>query len=47
MKEAASIVSPYLDLDVGLASTILNEAGLAGLDKAEIDDNITNIIILL
>ena len=47
VQEAVNVVSPYLDLDLKLASSILNDAGLAGLDKIQVDDNITNIIVML
>ena len=45
IQESVAVVQPYLDIDLSLASSILNEAGLAGLDKIQIDDNITNVII--
>ncbi len=44
-KEAIQLIQPYLDIDLSLASSILNDAALAGLDKIEIDDNITNILV--
>jgi serine/threonine protein phosphatase PrpC len=47
IQEACAVVLPYLEMDVSLASTILNDAGLAGLDKIQVDDNITNIIVRL
>jgi serine/threonine protein phosphatase PrpC len=43
--EAVKLIQPYLDIDISLASSILNDAALAGLDKIQIDDNITNILI--
>ena len=45
IKESVCLVQPYIDIDLQLASNILNDAGLAGLDKIQIDDNITNILI--
>lgn len=47
IKQAIAIVEPYVDIDLSLASSILNDAGLAGLDKAQLDDNITNILVSL
>jgi hypothetical protein len=43
--DAVTLATPYVELDMDLASQVLNEAGLAGLEKAELDDNITNILI--
>ena len=45
--EAVKLIQPYLDIELSLASSILTDAALAGLDKIQIDDNITNILIRL